>query len=180
MKKFKSRFIIIGLFLLILLVVIYFLNQNYQRNKCFNLNMETTSFLTSLDKCYISGVINKEKKDYLEDKYNNKIKNQDSPQINNDIIIQNVNITPGGQYALSFRSNYCDNRIDRCNGCKINFYNNDREGDKNIIFTHNYQNSGMNFINKSNIDLLDKSFCFNLDCGQGKSPAFCVNKEDIK
>jgi hypothetical protein len=62
MKKFKSRFIIIGLFLLILLVVIYFLNQNYQRNKCFNLNMETTSFLTSLDKCYISGVINKEKK----------------------------------------------------------------------------------------------------------------------
>lgn len=176
MKNRKIEFVISGFVSLILLVVLYSLNQAYQKNKCFNLNMDKIGFSNSIDKCYVSGIINKERKDYLEDKYNKKIKDQISTQINESIIFDYVNLTSGDQYVLHLSSGYCSDRSDYCNGCMINFYNNDIEGDKNIVFIHTYQNSGMNFINKSKFDLLNKFFCFNLDCGQGKSPAFCLDK----
>jgi len=180
MKKISNKTLLIGCLVIVVIVGVYFINQNYQKNKCYNLDMNKENFLDSLDKCYISGVINKEKKEYLTEKFKQKIKNTISIEYNKSIDINNVRITPGAQYVLSFNSNYCNNRDDYCNGCSLNFYNNNSEGSRNIIFSHEFQNSGMNFIDKSNFNLLASDFCFNLDCGEGKSQGFCVNKTDIK
>jgi hypothetical protein len=151
------------------------------RNKCANLEMSEKNFLNSVDKCYISGDIDKERKDYLTDKYQKTVKDQISSSINHTVDITDTIIGTGiDNKWIQFSSLYCDNRDDHCAGCRLNFYNNNFNA-RSIIFTNIYKYpSVLNFLSEQQFLLLGDKFCYDLDCGEGLSEPQCFNKKEAR
>lgn len=180
-KKYKM---VIGLIpvIIILVVFIVWITKDVKKNNCYDLDVRENNFNEQIDRCYLSGVINQERKDYLIKKYDDYTLSNKKVVVANDKIIDFTTVTMSPQdvqHNLYFASDYCNSNNSFCNGCKINFFNLGDSVNSDIIFSQDSKNSGMNFIDNKKIALLNEDFCFNLDCGDYESSNVCFAKSTI-